>query len=476
MIEGDNSAFLANMNHEIRTPLNAVLGFIQLLGETSLTPQQRDYLAKATGSAQDLQRIIDDLLDFSKLKAQEMKVDCLPFALGEIFERLDACLAGKAAEKGLKLRFEGEPGLPSVFLGDPFRLGQVLRALGTHAVKFTPQGEVKVSVGGEPGREGWFRLAFRVSDTGTGLPGTERVPEACFTLADDAIYQRFGGSGLGLALAYRLAELMGGGIEGEFRSGLGCAFTLTLELRFSETLPALPDPPAVSSLHAPGGTASAPLLAGAALLLVEDDPLNRQVAWVILQRAGATVTLARDGVEAVEQVRRGGFDAVVMDLQMPGMGGYSAARQIRANAGGGAMPIIALTADAVVEVRDRVLAAGMDDCLSKPIDPSLLVRTVARHLKRSEKLGQELDLGEGCAGPTDEPAVASALQSLRGFLEKDDVQARQSFLELEALARGGPLEEALAPLRPLIEIYAYPKALVELGAFTKAWLRFRAPK
>ena len=480
------SAFLANMSHEIRTPLNAVLGFVHLLRDTPLTAQQQDYLDKVAVSARDLHGIINDILDFSKIEAGRVNVEQIPFALGETLDNLAGTLFSKVSEKGLRLTLDLEPGLPPVLLGDPLRLGQVLRNLGSNAVKFTAQGEVKISVTGQPTPEGATRISFQVADSGIGMsPGELASLFQPFTQADDSTTRRFGGTGLGLAISRRLARLMGGDITVASQPGLGSSFTLTLDFQPAQTLPAIPV--AVS-------LTKARLLAGASLLLVEDNPLNRQLAVVILQKAGAAVTVALDGAEAVEKVCHGRFDAVVMDLQLPLLGGYEATRRIRRCPGGATLPIIALTADAVVEVREKVLAAGMNDCLTKPIDPQLLVQTVASHLQPNRAGQPEPGSGPGpgagagagagpglglrpgpvpanpgeAPGPMDWPAAGAALEALRASLERDEVQARQDFTQLEALLRGGPLEETLAPLRRPIETYAYPQALKMLGAVADA--------
>ena len=471
MIEGAasasdaKSAFLANMSHEIRTPLNAVLGFVHLLQDTPLTAQQKDYLDKVAISARDLHGIINDILDFSKIEAGRVNVERIPFALGELLDNVAATLVCKAKEKDLRLTLELEPGLPPFYLGDALRLGQVLRNLGSNAVKFTAQGEVTIAVKGQAGRAGATRLSFQVSDTGIGMTEAELGSLfQPFTQADDSTTRRFGGTGLGLAISRRLAELMGGDITVESRPGLGSTFTFTLECQATESLPALPPAEATQ--------AKAQLLAGASLLVVEDNPLNRQLAVVILKKAGALVSVALDGAEAVKKVCAGSFDAVVMDLQLPLLGGYEATRQIRRCPAGATLPIIAFTADAVAAVRGKVLAAGMNDCLTKPIDPALLVQTVAHHLHRSASpVAQAEEQAAEAPRQTDGPALAAALEALRGSLERDEVTARQHFVQLEALVRGGPLEGALAPLRRPIETYAYPQALSLLAPFASALCR-----
>jgi PAS domain S-box-containing protein len=456
------SAFLANMSHEIRTPLNAVLGFLHLLRETTLTLQQQDFLDKASLSAKDLLGIINDILDFSKIEAGRVKVEQLPFALKELVDNLEATLSGKAAEKGLALVVDLEPGLPAALQGDALRLGQILRNLGSNALKFTAEGEVRIAVRGQTLAEGGMRVDFQVSDTGIGMTAEEMSGLfQPFAQADDSTTRRFGGTGLGLAISRRLAELMGGAITVTSRAGAGSVFTLTVPLQVPESLPETAQPlrPVTSGR----------ILEGASVLLVEDNPLNRQLATVVLQRAGAVVTLAMDGAQAVERVRTGEYDVVIMDLQMPVMSGYEATRQIRRIPRAEPLLIIALTADAVVEVRERVLAAGMDACLTKPIEPALLVRTLAGALRRvPEPAPEQPSAPPVVAARPDGAALAALTTSLRSALEADEATARQHFIQLEALVRGGALEEALAPLRRPLEGYDYPRALSLLERFLEA--------
>ena len=476
-------AFLANMSHEIRTPLNGVLGFLHLLGESPLTAQQRDYLDKASLSARDLLGLINDLLDYSKLEAHRVKLEHIPFALGEVLEALCAALAGKARDKGLAFGVDLEPGLPTALQGDPLRLGQVLRNLASNAIKFTAQGEVRIRVSSRPAPEGQAALAFTVADTGIGMTAEDMADLfQPFAQADDSTTRRFGGTGLGLAICRRLAELMGGAISVESRPGAGSAFTFTLAFRVPATQPEPAPAPVVPGVK---------VLTGARVLLVEDNPLNRQLATVVLQRAGAVVTLALDGAEAVAKAATGAFDVVLMDLQMPVLSGFEATRQIRLQPREQPLLIIAVTADAVADVREKAREAGLDACLTKPLDPGLLVRTLAGRLPGHatapaapglEAPAQALQgplpdlalpgslpdrVALALQGPLpDRVALASLLAALQEALEADDATARQRFQDLEALVRGCPLEAALAPVRRPLEAYDYVRALALLGEFS----------
>jgi PAS domain S-box-containing protein len=367
------SSFLANMSHEIRTPLNAVLGFIHLLEGTSLGPQQQEYLGKAKVSAEHLHGTISDILDFSKIEAGRMDLEVIPFDLRECLGNLAGILSHRAAEKGLRLTFDLDPELPPLLLGDPLRLGQVLLNFGSNAVKFTAHGEVTVTAKVLERAQGRVRLRFEVRDTGIGL--TETQLEGLFqpfSQADGSTTRRFGGTGLGLAICRRLARLMDGAIEVASQPGQGSCFALVLALP-----EAAADPKARRRQEPPKGPDGVLPLQGIQVLLVEDNDLNQQVVKEILRRAGARVSVAGNGQEALDRLREQPFDGVLMDLQMPGMGGLEAARRIRGNPAWAELPIIALTADALAGVREKVLAAGMNDYLAKPIEPALLVRCLS---------------------------------------------------------------------------------------------------
>jgi PAS domain S-box-containing protein len=410
------SAFLANMSHEIRTPLNAVLGFIHLLQGTSLTAQQQDYLAKAGVSADHLHGIISDILDFSKIEAGRLDLEVIPFDLRETLDNLAGILSHRALEKGLRLAFDLDPGLPALVLGDPLRLGQVLLNLGSNAVKFTERGEVRISARILERARGQCRLRFEVSDTGIGMTGDQVAglfhP---FTQADDSTTRRFGGTGLGLAISRRLTRLMGGDIEVSSRPGQGSSFALVLAL-------AEADPERDGGPRARGGGAAAPPggaapLQGIQVLLAEDNELNQQVAMEILRRAGAEVTVAGNGREALARLRERSFDAVLMDLQMPVMGGLEAAREIRSDPRWADLPLVALTAEAMAGVAEKVLAAGMDDYLTKPLDPALMIRTLCERVLKAGFLFPAAEADGGLAVSVRGVDIPSALARLGIDLE-----------------------------------------------------------
>ena len=372
--------FLTNMSHEIRTPLNAIIGFCRLAMRTELTGQQRDYLDKIDGAGQHLLDLINNLLDLSKIAAGRVELLESDFDIHHLLSRVGSVFAYKAAEKGLALRVEVDPAVPRQLIGDSLRINQVLLNLINNAVKFTEHGQVDLRVTYLRGDEKCATLAFVVQDTGIGMDANEltRAFEP-FSQGDASITRKYGGTGLGLAISRELVRLMGGNLEARSEKGAGSQFSFTLDLRYP-TL-ALGD----GANHSPAshvqGDAERELhFAGVRVLLVEDQPLNRQVAEELLRSVGVEVVMACNGREGLDRLLEEGpegFDLVFMDLQMPVMDGLSAMRAIRARPEFADLPIIAMTAHVLEEERRRSVAAGASDHLGKPFQPDQLFSSVA---------------------------------------------------------------------------------------------------
>jgi PAS domain S-box-containing protein len=368
------SMFLANMSHEIRTPMNAVIGAAHLLNASTLDDDQRQLLDKIRVASRSLLGIINDVLDLAKIEAGELHVDVHPFDPAQVMDDIQQLFASQAGDKGIVLWVTGQDGLPARLSGDGLRLKQVLVNLVSNAIKFTQQGHVDVSVqrdGTEPDSKLWLRWSVR--DTGIGIPAdmVERL-FAPFAQADASTTRRFGGTGLGLSIVAQLVGMMGGEISVDSAVGHGSEFIVRLPF----DVLAEEEAPRTSPQSLGDGS-----LQGVRILLVDDSDINREIGARVLEREGATVETCANGREAVERLREGAdFDAVLMDIQMPVMDGYEATRRIRADLGLTALPILALTAGALSEERRKAEAAGMNEFLTKPLDPLVLVRTLKRVL------------------------------------------------------------------------------------------------
>ena len=377
------SEFLAAMSHEIRTPMNGVLGFARLLEDTQLTPRQRECVDSILTSGKTLLSVLNDILDFSKIEAGELTLEKHRLDLRRIVQDVVRLFTAAADKKHVRLVWSVAEGVPPAVLGDATRITQVLANLVSNAVKFTDAGQVTVEVAAAPRAAvgisgdgpGELEVVVRICDTGIGI-GPEQMARLfrSFTQADSSITRRYGGSGLGLAISRRLCALMEGTLTAESEAGTGSTFIA----RFVVT-----DASAVEEL-ANGSTLPAPVVAGGRrlrVLVVEDHELNRQLSLMLLQRLGHAVEFASDGRAAVDRVRAERFDLVLMDVQMPEMDGLTATRLIRADEaarGREHVPIIAVTAEAMLDDRERCLAVGMDDYLVKPLNPALFHEAVLR--------------------------------------------------------------------------------------------------
>ena len=550
------SDFLANMSHEIRTPMNAIVGMAYLALRTDLTERQRDYLDKIQRASQHLLGIINDILDISKIEAGKLVVEHIPFALDRVLDNVTGLIAEKTAAKGLELIVEVDDGVPNDLIGDPLRLGQVLINFANNAVKFTERGEVSIRVGLAAPIDDEVLLRLSVSDTGIGIAEDARSRLfRSFEQADSSTTRKYGGTGLGLVISKRLAELMGGevGVESEpgvgstfwFTARLGCgevlarhfvpraellgrrmlvvddnaharevlgemlrrmSFTVcavasgaaaldelsradlsgdpyavvfldwqmpvrdgistaddirelglahrpqlvivtaygrdellgsaeragvrdvlmkpvTASLLFETVVRLLGEagPPPESQVRHAGGpvlpTADLAQIAGARILLVEDNDLNQQVATEILIQAGLSVDVADNGLRALEMLGRADYDLVLMDMQMPVMDGLTAAREIRKQARLDSLPVVAMTANAMSGDRERCLAVGMQDHVAKPIDPAALWATLMNWIKpRSRLLPAASDVPtKPAVEPSPEGAMAVELAAVVGL-------------------------------------------------------------
>jgi signal transduction histidine kinase len=353
------AAFVANMSHEIRTPLNSVIGFSDLLlDDVSLTNVQRRYLEQVKNAGGALLTVVNDILDFSKLDVGEVSLVNEPFSLEALVHSTLSIVRGTAEAKGLELIIITDPALALFYRGDGARLRQVLLNLFSNAVKFTAHGSVALTLTRGESAPGKEILRFAISDTGPGIPvDDERRLFQQFAQADASISREHGGTGLGLSICKSLVELMHGRIDyANNEDGPGSTFWFEVELP-TVTVDDLKDQPAPPR----------PTGGGANILLVEDLPMNQELACAILGRAGHLVAIANDGLEAVEAVRANAFDLVLMDIQMPRMDGVTATRCIRELEGPAKnVPIIAMTANALPEQVRAFREAGMDGHLAKP--------------------------------------------------------------------------------------------------------------
>lgn len=414
------SEFLANVSHEIRTPMSAIVGLTELLEEAGPTSRQQAYLTKLRLATHVLLGLIDDILDLSKIEAGKLKLECIELDVRNVVGAVTEMFVDQASQKGISLSAHVDEAIPAILVGDPLRLSQVIINLTSNAVKFTDKGEVTIEVDCAERTDGQVTLTCCVRDTGVGIDTTElpRLFQA-FTQSDGSTTRRFGGSGLGLAITKRLVALMGGDVTVRSQPGQGSSF------QFSATLGAVPPPAETATKSAQQRRQQAPRR-GTRVLLVEDDPMTRDVVEELLCGSGLAVQACDSGPAAIATLRGASsapFEVVLMDVHMPQMDGLQATEQIRKDDRLHALPIIAMTANAMPDDRRQCLEAGMNDYLSKPVSRAELLTMLAkwtaqqpteRETAVTAAGTQQQEAGEPCEPPPGVFDVDSLLQRFNG--------------------------------------------------------------
>jgi PAS domain S-box-containing protein len=372
------SAFLANMSHEIRTPMNGIVGMANILRREGVTPKQAQRLDTIDSSAQHLLAVINDILDISKIEAGKLVLEEVPVALGSLTSNVTSMLSERAKVKGIRFLVQAES-LPTNLVGDPTRLQQALLNYATNAVKFTEAGSVTLRALKQEETDESVLVRFEVTDTGIGIePEAMSRLFSAFEQADNSMTRKYGGTGLGLAITLRLAELMGGESGANSTPGVGSTFWFTANLKKGEEAAAS----AATAVDAEAEIRRR--YAGHRILVVDDEPINREVALMQLEAVDLVADAAEDGAEAVSMAQKNSYTAIFMDMQMPKLNGLEATQEIRRLPGYRDTPIIAMTANAFAEDKAQCIAAGMNDFLIKPFNPDEMFATLLRSLSRCD--------------------------------------------------------------------------------------------
>ena len=457
--------FLANMSHELRSPMNCILGMTTLLLEGDLTSHQRDYLSKVNSSSKALLRLLNDVLDYSKIEAGQLDIEQRPFELADVIRNITDLFTLRFEEKGLNWKVIIDPNVPPHLIGDSFRLTQVLVNLIGNAVKFTKRGQVCLAVESIAAPDTMVRLGFTVQDTGIGMTPTQLSKLfATFTQGDTSTTRKYGGSGLGLAISKQLLTLMGGEISAESEPDVGSRFSFTVTFQSIENVPY-------------SNSSSAPSLAelatrvedirGARILVVDDQETNLILMEELLKKLGFQPVVANSGSVALALMTPNRFAAVLMDLQMPEMDGYQVTQEIQARLGIQTPPILAVTAAAMVQHQQASLAAGMREHLSKPVDPVQLVNALIKHIPPRQLQEKSLPAFDS----QHYQHLKEELAELANYLAGNDFQATRVVSRIENLVAGSALGPFFAPTVDATRKLAFKNALAALTQFQHGILK-----